>query len=209
MNSSDWSILEVISNNILVIVVLVIVLVLMIFITCYVLIVAFRRSKGLKKIQSKFCNSMSKGLSHGNHLTVKDAPFVIEHPNQRALEASMKASTAAATQNNNNNNNSEFKIANPSKLTSVFDPDYLNDFYTKILFKPSGRDLLENPLESDSSASIDILGELYEESQKCKNYENIDYIGNSFSKLSAAKLNSIYRLKDQLEETVLSKNRDR
>lgn len=175
MNSSQWSVLEVISNNILVIVVLVIILVFMILITCYVLIAAFRRSKGLRKFQSKFCTSMSKTLTNANSLTVKDAPFVIEHPNQRALEASIKIGTN--TSYHDNNNSSEFtSVADPSKLTSVFDPDYLNDFYSKILFKPSGTDHFDsNPLESDSSASIDILGELYEESQKCKNYENIDY----------------------------------
>lgn len=118
---------------------------------------------------------MSKTLTNANNnLTVKDAPFVIEHPNQRALEASIKI---GATASNNDTNNLEFtSVDNPSKLTSVFDPDYLNDFYSKILFKPSGTDHFDsNPLESDSSVSIDILGELYEESQKCKNYENINY----------------------------------
>ncbi len=149
----------------------------MVFFTSYVLVVTFRRSrciKGKYETKNKYNKTNKASCFKSNakerkvyNLTVKDASI-----------SEFSKSMVSGINQNELDNRLSLKFKADPKVTSVFEPDYLNDFYSRMLFRQSTSDVFDNTSrKSDSDLSIDILNELYIDSQKMKNYENVKISG--------------------------------
>ncbi len=157
----------------------------MLFFTAYVLVTACRRSKcfGRKyKIKSDnfnastitraSCFNSSTNKTNKHNLTVKDASTI-----------ELSKSVTCDTNHTEPDARPSLQLRHDLNVPSVFEPDYLNDFYSRILFRQSTSDKFDNvSRKSESELSIDILNELYIDSKKIKNYENVEFSGRGYEK---------------------------
>lgn len=130
---------------------------------------AFKRTECAHKLfesSKKTCCLINKSerTLQDHNLTVKDASL---------SESSKSESTIT---NQITDQKKAVKFTHETKVSSVFDPTYLNDFYSKVLFSPNTNDVYSNSQTSDDS--VDILAELYHDSKRLQNYENVNFTGN-------------------------------
>ena len=140
-------------------------LLLLILLTFYVLFTAFKQSKCAQKL---FESSHKEQSLKDHNLTVKDA----------SLSETSKSESTSTNQTNMNvtDQKKAVKFSPTTKVSSVFDPAYLNDFYSKVLFSSNSNDVYNNSQTSEDS--VDILAELYHDNKRLQNYENVNFTGN-------------------------------